>query len=257
MKRGSWRLLLILVLLGGIPSLLLAQLDLQYQSRSQEQLGSWKEGVKPKPVSGGNVELISVLADYQEPAASGKFPNPVKLQFYLDHTHDVFLTVRELDYRTYYWLDKVQPARPWEKGFQNVFTWPTDPVLQQLTPKLDLYDLGVLIRLDADSTSSVERVAPGVLYHSMPPSKINGYFFTLKTGEDARLVSAITQEATGKKGESQTFRRKRAGRPFTIHWDAKDAESGLYKLDITGFSLSTNQTISKEIHFFHQPFLAP
>ncbi len=257
MKRGSWGLLLVLVVLGGVPTQLFAQLDLQYQLRSQEQLGSWKEGVKPKPVSGGNVELISVLADYQEPGGSGNFPNPVKLQFYLDHTHNVFITVRELDYRTYYWLDKVQPARPWEKGFQNVLAWPTDPVLQQLTPKLDLYDLGALIRLDAESTSSVERVAPGVLYHKDAPSKIDGYLFTLKTGEDARLTASIRQKATGKDVETQTFRRKRAGRPFTIHWEAKDAEPGLYKLDITGFSLSTNQTISKEIHFFHQPFLAP
>jgi hypothetical protein len=250
-------MLLILVLLGGVPSLVVAQLDLQYQTRSQEKLGSWKEGVKPKPVAAGNVELISVLADYQEPGGSGNFPNPVKLQFYLDHTHDVFITVRELEYRTYYWLDKVQPARPWEKGFQNVLAWPTDPVLQHLTPKLDLYELGALIRLDAESTSSVERVAPGVLYHSAPPSQIDGYFFALKTGEDARLMATIIQEATGKDVETQTFRRKRAGRPFTIHWEANDAEPGLYKLDITGFSLSTNQTISKEIHFFHQPFLAP
>ena len=141
---------------------------MQYQSRSQEQLGHWKEGVKPKPVSGGNVELISVLADYQEPAASETFPNAVKLQFYLDDEHAVYLTVRELDYRTYYWLDKVQPARSWEQGFQNVFAWPTDPVLQRLTPKLDVYDLGALIRLDAESTSSIERVAPGVLYQRFP-----------------------------------------------------------------------------------------
>lgn len=247
----------LIVLVLFLPGILFAQTDLQYQSRSQEQLGNWKEGIKPKPVSGSNVELISVLADYQESIASGTFPTSVKLRFYLDDAHEVFLTVRELDYRTYYWLDKVHPARSWEKGFQNIFAWPTDPVLQQLTPKLDLYDLGALIRLDAESTSSVERVAPGVLYYRMPPSKIDGYFFTLKTGEDARLMASISQESTGKEVETQTFRRKRAGRPFTIHWEAKDAEPGLYKLDITGFSLSTNQTISKEIHFFHQPFLTP
>ncbi|HNP28274.1 MAG: hypothetical protein KC592_13295 [Nitrospira sp.] len=257
MKSGVLGLLLILVFLGGVPSRLLAQLDLQYQSRSQEQLGSWKEGVKPKPVSGLNVELISVLADYQELVSSENFPNAVKLQFYLDDKHAVYLTVRELDYRTYYWLDKVEPARVWEKGFQNVFAWPTDPVLQQLTPKLGLYELGALVRLDAESTSSIERVAPAVLYHKDAPSMIEGYFFTLKTGEDARLLASITQHATGKEVERQIFRRKRAGLPFTIHWDAEDAEPGPYKLDISGFSLSTNQPLSKEIHFYHQPILNP
>lgn len=257
MKRSAWVLLLICLLLGGVPALLLAQLDVHYQSRTHDQAGHWKEGVKPKPVSGGNLELISVLADYQEPVPSDTFPHSVKLQFYLDSPREVFLTVRELDYRTYYWLDKVQPAQAWEKGFQNVFAWPTDPVLQQLTPKLDLYDLGALIRLDADTTSTIERVAPGLLYHNTPPSKIDGYFFTLKTGEDARLIASITQKATGKEVETQTFRRKRAGRPFTIHWDATDAEPGLYTLDINGFSLSTDQALSKEIHFFHQPVLSP
>ncbi len=257
MQKGVLGLFLILVFIAGVPSLPWAQLDIQYQSRSQDHLGSWKEGVKPKPVSGLNIELISVLADYREPVSSDNFPNAVKLQFYLDDEHAVYLTVRELDYRTYYWLDKVEPARVWEKGFQNVFAWPTDPVLQHLTPKLGLYELGALVRLDAESTSSVERVAPAVLYHKDAPSKIEGYFFTLKTGEDARLLASITHNASGKEVERQLFRRKRAGLPFTIHWDAKDAEPGSYKLDISGFSLSSNQPISKEIHFYHQPIVNP
>ena len=257
MKGVGLRLLIILVWMGIASSTGWAQLNLDYQSRSQEQRGNWKEGVKPKPVGGSNVELISVLADYQEPVGSGNFPDSVNLQFYLEDEHVVYVTVRELDYRTYYWLDKVQPARSWETGFQNIFAWPTDPVLQQLTPKLDLYELGALIRLDAESPSSLERVAPAVLYYQEAPSTIGGYLFTLKTGEDARLLATIRQVSTGKEVDSQTFRRKRAGRPFTIHWDAKDAEPGLYKLDISGFSLSTNQTLSKEIHFYHQPSVAP
>lgn len=165
--------------------------------------------------------------------------------------------VRELDYRTYYWLDKVEPARVWEKRFQNVLAWPTDPVLQQLTTKLGLYQLGALIRFDAESTSSVEHVAPGVRYHKDAPSKIEGYVFPLKTGEDARLMAFITQHVTGKEVERQVFRRIRAGLLFTIHWDAKDAEPGSYTLDISGFSLSNNQTLSQEIHFYHQPILVP
>lgn len=257
MKRIVWGVLVLLLCVGGIPSLLLAQLELFYQLRSQEQSGSWKEGIRPKPVSGLNIELISVLADYQEPVPSEQFPGSVKLQFYLEDQHAVHLTVRELDYRTYYWLDKVTPAREWEKGFHNIFSWPTDPVLQQLRHELDLYDLGAVIRLDADSPSSKERVAPAVLYHKSLPSKIRGYKFTLTPGEDSRLMATIIQEATGKEMETQVFRRKRAGRPFTIHWEAKDAEPGRYRLDITGFSLSTNQPLTKEIHFYHQPDVNP
>lgn len=257
MPKYVWRWVLFLVFIGGIPCPVLAEPDVHYQLRTQEQSGSWNEGVKPKPVAGGTVELISVLADYQEPTSSGRLPASAKLQFYLDGSPDVFLIVRELDYRTYYWLDNVQPPRPWQKGFQNIFAWPTGPVLQQLTPKLELYDLGALIRLDAEATSSVEWVAPGVLYHHSPPSTIDGYVFTVKPGEDVRLKVSIFQQATGKEMKTQIFRRKRAGRPFPIHWKAKGAEPGLYTMEISGFSLSTNRAISKEIHFFHQPVLIP
>jgi hypothetical protein len=262
MQRDGGNLLLfltfvILVFGTGIPTLPIAQADVQYQTRNQEQFGIWREGIKPKPVSGGTVELISVLADYHEPVAQETFPSSLKLRFYLEDAHDIFLTVRELDYRTYYWLDDVQPNRAWEKGFQNIFVWPTAPVLQQLKPALDVYDLGVLIRLNVETSSSVERVAPGVLYHNTPPSTIDGYVFTLKPGEDVRLVATITQDATGGVVENQTFRRKPGGRPFTIHWKVKDADPGLYKLQITGFSISSNHTFTKEVYFFHQPTLTP
>jgi hypothetical protein len=257
MHRQAWKLLLILVCTAAFPSILGAQQDLQYQLRSDKAVGNWKEGIKPKPVAGSILELISVLADYQEPLPDGKFPPSGKLQFYLDEPHHVFLTIRELDYRTYYWLDHVTPSRPWEKGFQNAFVWPSDPVLQQLIPPLDLYDLGGLIRLDAETPSGVERIAPGVLFHHTPPSKIEGYVFTFTTGEDVRVLISILQEATGNTVDSRTFRRKRAGRPFTIHWKAGEAEPGFYKLEITGMSLSTNLAIAKDIYFFHQPFLQP
>ncbi len=251
MTRNSWGLCICLVFLGA-PSLLWAQLDLQYQKR-----GDRYEGVKPKPVSGYDIELISVLADYQEPVETEGFPKRVTLRFYLEGKDEVNLTIRELDYRAYYWLDKVQPAKPWKPGFQNMFTWPTDPVLNQLRPKLNLYEIGALVRLNTVTSSTVEEVAPAVLYHTKPPTQIEGYRFTMKTGEDARLLATIIEQDTGQEMDVQKFRRKRAGRPFTIQWDAKSAPQGAYLLKVTGFSLSTNESINKEINFYHQPSLEP
>ena len=244
------------LVLGGCalscPPQLHAQLDLQYQQR-----GDRYEGVKPKPVSGYDIELISVLADYQEPVEPEGFPKRVTLRFYLPGDEAVHLTVRELDYRAYYWLDRVQPVEPWKPGFQNEFTWPTDPVLSQLSPKLALYEIGALVRLNSATSSTIENVAPAVLYHTESPTQIDGYRFTMKTGEDARLIATIIQQDSGQEMDVQKFRRKRAGRPFTIQWDAKAAPPGSYALKITGFSLSTNQSITKEIHFYHQPSLIP
>ncbi len=236
-------------------SLTFAELALEYQSR-----GSYKEGIRAKPVSGNDIELISVLVDYQEPIPSKSFPKRLKVQFYLEKEMDkseVAMTVRELDYRVYYWLDSVKPKTPWGKGFQNVFTWPTDRVLNQLPQKMDMYELGALVRVNEPTVLLSERVAPAVLYHTQPPEHIEGYLFTLKTAEDSRLTFAVIQEETGKKVWTKTFRRKRAGRPFTIPWNAGEAAVGFYRAEISGFSLFTNDEISKNIRWFHQPSLHP
>jgi hypothetical protein len=252
MKPYIWAICIGFLYVGVTVTIAWAQLALQYQQR-----GDRYEGVKPKPVSGYDIELISVLADYHESVATESLPNRVTLRFYLDKEDTVHLTVRELDYQAYYWLDRVQPDTPWKPGFQNVFTWPTDSVLNQLSPQLHLYDIGALVRLRTDTASTIEQVAPAVLYHTTVPDQIDGYQFTLKTGEDARLKASIIRQENGQEMDVQTFRRKRAGRPFTIHWDAKAASPGWYVLKITGFSLSTNQSITKEVEFYHQPSLNP
>ncbi len=259
-KMKSYRKIFILssVLILLTPGHLWAQLDLQYQVREDHSSGDrWKEGVKPKPVSGFDIELISVLADYQEPISDELFPKQIKIRFYLDKEQSVSLTVRELDYRTYYWLNQKQLKKTWSAGFQNEFVWPTGPVLKELRPPVQLYDLGALVRLQTETTSSVQLIAPAVLYHSNPPAQIQGYVFTLKTGEDVRLEAKIIKKETGEIIDKQLFRRKRAGRPFSIRWKAEEESSGAYLLAIKGFSLSTNQAISQKIHFYHQRSLIP
>jgi len=45
-------------------------------------------------------------------------------------------------------------------GAENEFVWPTETVLKQLDAKLDMYELGVLVRLCKDTPRSMEDVAP-------------------------------------------------------------------------------------------------
>jgi hypothetical protein len=47
--------------------------------------------VKPKPVAGYDIELISVLVDYREEAK--RMPNQLKIRFYLERHSEVYLTV--------------------------------------------------------------------------------------------------------------------------------------------------------------------
>jgi hypothetical protein len=136
-------------------SVLLATTVLDYQNR-----GDRYEGVRPKPVSGYDIEVISVLTDYKD--STNQVPDQLRVKFYLKRQTAVNLTVREQDHRLFYWMDKVRPARGWEAGAENEFAWPTGTVLKQLDAKLNMYELGVLVRLGKDTPQSVEDVGgPG------------------------------------------------------------------------------------------------
>lgn len=236
-------LVLVLFLL---PHALWAESNLDYQNR-----GDRFEGIRPKPVSGYDIEVISALVDYQEPAE--QLPDQLRVAFFLQGQAPVHLTVREQDYRLFYWMDKVKPAKDWQAKSVNEFTWPTGTVLRQLDQKLNLYELGVLIRLRKGTPASVEDIAPAILYHARPPEKIGGYLFTMKTNGDARLSCKVYREGEPAELMTQSFRRIPGGRPFTVRWDAGGAQEGRYALVCKGYFLDTNQPLQQTVRFFHKP----
>ena len=176
----------------------------------------------------------------------------MKAQFYLAQLSQVHLTVRELDYRYYYWMDRVQPAQPWRLGFDNAFDWPTREVIQQLG-QITMYDLGVVARLDKSVPSKSERVAPVIFYYSELPPVIKGYLFTFKAGDDARLTCAVYKDGESEPLFTQIFQRQRGGRPFTVRWDSAQAGQGSYRLVLRGYFLETNTPIDQTVTFYHQP----
>jgi len=233
------------IVLLSMPLALWADSNLDYQNR-----GAHYEGVRPKPVSGYDIEVISVLADYLEPAT--QLPHQLRVGFYLQSQTPVHLTVREQDYRLYYWLDKVKPAKGWRAKSVNEYTWPTAPVLRQLDQKLNLYELGVLIRLGRETPAENEEIAPAILYHEQPPDKIGGYLFTMKTNGDARLSCKVFRGREQTELMTQAFRRIPGGRPFTVRWDAERAPEGQYALVCNGYFLDTNQPLRQTVRFFHR-----
>jgi hypothetical protein len=232
------------LLFFSLIQLALAQPWLQYQNR-----GNRFEGIKPKPVTGRDVDLISVLANYKE--ETKVTPKEYKVQFYLKQESKVYVTVRELNYKYYYWLDEVQPENPWRTGFQNVFKWDTETVIQKLDG-LDLYELGAVARLGKSVPSQIEQVAPVILYHDKPPSIIKGYLFTFKTASDAKVNCKIFKEGELKNVFAISFPRKRGGRPFTIRWDSLEATEGFYKLMVSGYFLDDNFPLDQTVVFYHQ-----
>lgn len=228
-----------------IPIPLFAQVDLEYQKR-----GNYYEGIRPKPVSGYDIEVLSVLVDYKEPGEG--LPEQLHVRFFLERPTDVHLTVREQDYRLFYWLDKVKLPRDWQAHTYNEFVWPSGHVLKKLDKNLNPYELGILIRLGQQNPSSVERMAPAIFYHTLPPPDIPGYLFTLKTNGDARLSCSIYRQGGDAAIITQVFRRIPGGRPFTVHWDARNADDGKYALICKGFFLDNNQPLQQTIRFHHR-----
>ena len=229
-----------------LPTILLAQSELEYQIRE-----GYYEGVRPKPVSGFDIELISVLADYQEQA--DRLPDQLRVKFYLENQTAVHLTVREQDYKLFYWLDRVKPGKDWHVKSLNDFTWPTAVVLRRLDQKLNMYDLGVLVRLRRESPTSVEEVAPAILYHSQLPGKVDGYLFTIKINGDGRLSCSIYREGEASAVMTKTYQRIPGGRPFTVRWEVKDAKEGTYSLVCKGYFLDSHQPIQQTVRFYHRP----
>ena len=236
----------ITLLLLIVPLSTWADSTLDYQNR-----GDRFEGIRPKPVSGYNIELISVLVDYQEPTT--QLPDQLRVAFHLQSQPAVHLTVREQDYRLFYWLDKIKPTKPWQANSLNEFTWPTGAVLRHLDQPFNIYELGVLIRLKKETPAVDEDVAPAILYHTRRPEKIGAYLFTMKINGDARLSCKIFRGREPTELMTQTFRRIPGGRPFTVRWETGAAQEGQYGLVCDGYFLDSNQHLTQTVRFFHRP----
>jgi len=162
--------------------------------------------------------------------------------------------VRELDYRYFYWLDRVRPQTPWRSGYGNVADWPTRDVIRQLDG-LRISDLGVVARLERESPSAVEKVAPVVFYQSQFPTQVTGYVFHFRIREDAKLKGAVYKASGGAPVFSVDLGRQRGGRPFSVSWNVTTprASEGVYRLVLSGYVLSNNDPVSQVVQFYHQP----
>ncbi len=246
-SRWIWAVPVVMVF-GALPAVLSAQVELEYQNR-----GRYHEGVKARPIASSEIELVSVLVDHREPV--GPLPDEIKVKFFLQDEVDVHLVVRELDYKHYYWLDRVQPPRPkpWSPGFHNVFQWSTDTVLRRLDRNMSVFDLGVLVRLKQKDPSLQEHIAPAILFYSRSPRSIGAYLFTLRTNGDARLSCSVYGEGAESPLWTQFITRNPGGRPFSVRWDASEAREGTYKLVVEGYLRDTGQALRQVVSFYHRP----
>ena len=178
-----WKAFCLAVMLSFASVASQAQEDLHYQKRANRY-----EGIRPKPVSGFDIELLSAQVDFADnPETLGE---RFHARFFLKQPGDVYLVVRELDYQHYYWLDKVVPKSPWQPGFGNVFDWSTADVVQ--APRRSAHlgpGRGRTPRAREPERRRGGR-ASGVL--PVPISHEGGrYVFRFRLREDAKVKGAI------------------------------------------------------------------
>ena len=221
-----------------------AQSPLDYQERPYAF-----EGVKRRPVSGFDIELLSVMADASEKAI--EIGDRMRLRFYLDRHRPAHLVVREIEQHVYYWLDRAKPPGDWTIGY-NTFSWPTT-VVRQL-PGLKPADLGVVIRLDREEPGAQESVAAASwLAPGEQGATARSYAFVFKLREDAQLKATIFDEPAGKPVIDEDLGSQRGGRPFLFRWDVAKTQAapGRYRLVIKGYLLTNNDPVSQVVLFVH------
>ena len=246
--RTRWLLVLCILMIQMNPAV--AQQDIQYQRR-----GNRNEGIKPRPVSGYDVELLSAVVDTQEDMS--RLGPMLGFRFFLKAPAGVYPLVRELENKHYYVLDDVQPRTAWQAGYGNVFEWPTGVVLGRLTA-FKPSDLGVVVRLGKAAPSVDENVAPAVFYQSGIPARVTGYRFVFSVRDDTAVTARVFREGEEKEVFSQRIARQPGGRPLVVKWTVADGEvsEGPYRMVLSGYFLANSKPIQQTVRFYHQPDIA-
>ncbi|MCB1057634.1 MAG: hypothetical protein KDD11_19205 [Acidobacteria bacterium] len=219
-----------------------AQVDLlKYGQRAHR----W-EGVRNRPVSGFDVELLGVQAQGDENLPD-RFDDQVSARFYLDARSPLYFVARERFPKTYYWLDRVEPARTWDQRNVNIFSWPAGDVLRPLG--LDPSDLVFLARLDWERPRRQEHVAPVLL--SERRQEISSYRFTFKTNSRAKVRARVFAANGTHHWQSGALTEVEGDTPFDLVWPCSDQPDGTYRLVLEGYFLRDNSKVSQEVTFTH------
>jgi len=204
------------------------------------------EGLKPNPVSGLGIELLSAVINYQE-TEKRTIPSRYKLKFYLPET-SAHITVRELIPTHFYWMDQVR--QPWQKGL-NIYEWPTKEVIAPL--KLQKSKLGVVVHNIKYDGRDVEFISPVAFYHYKTPSKITAYRFAFKINCEANLSYTVFQRGNNTPMKKVELGKQTVGEPFSIIWDCLNMPENDYELVIEGYCVNNGINVLHSVLFHHQP----
>ena len=227
--------------------------DREYRMR-----GDYWEGTKTKPVSAeyGLFGLVLIAAQAKASPAIDNASEQFHARFFLNKPQPVYLMVQERVHLNNYLLDKVQPTKLWQAGFNNDFAWPTAQVIDKLN--LHLGDLVAIARLNGDKPSEEETVAPVLLYSTpSPPKTVDGYVFSFYSLDAVKLSWQVQEKCNGKPiFKPKELGYKLGGSVFDVDWSAANVRTGEYCLVVEGQRWGNNHSaVRQTVIFYHQPVI--
>jgi hypothetical protein len=161
--------------LFAIPTLILVGQSQQWKNEHEKD-NRW-EGLIGEEQGGLDWEIRSFLGDAVE-----KYPmnlnKDLTLKWYVPDAARAFVTGQEVNPALYYLMLPKPRFLNDTPGWRSFTNWRTVDVL--LNNKIDSTQLGVLIRLGDDNVGNT-RLAPGLIYFSKPPTKVQTYHLDIFT----------------------------------------------------------------------------
>lgn len=235
--------------------------SLFYQDR-----GDRSEGIKARPVSGFDIELLAVIPSRR--GAQQTFGELETIQFVLpEYTRpplnipqfdqDVHVYVRRLQLKSpYYMLDTIVPDSPWEWGSENQYSWPTREVLEPISDQIRPRDLVGFVRLGPKDPSARDVIVPLRFFENGSSTNVEQYQFWFILNGRAEVSAKIFQASDGRWQEvwNQGEPKNRSPRrPFPVEWSSIDQPTGWYRLSL---SMSVDGA-GQDVFFYHDAEASP
>jgi len=170
-----------------------------------QERGNYWEGVADRKVSGVKYEILSFRVGNLLPPT---LPSELTITFQhgicdspdSNHTAcSVAPVIQTLDRTEYYRLDRIDPSgHQWQPNRVCEFSWGTENVLEQLSPRPAADELGVLVRLDGLAARDNIRVAPVLLRDTAEGSvEVETYVLDIWAHRKATVSIGVGQEVSG------------------------------------------------------------
>jgi hypothetical protein len=163
-------------------------------------LGNRWEGLFGENQGSPAWELRSFVASVEPYLMDANANANLKIKYYVPGETEAFIKAQVIDRTRSYLMEPKPGALGNNKGWRDFAGWPTKDVL--LPKRIASKDLGVLIRLGADS-EAVNTFAPAIVYYSAAPPSPKTYRFDFFT---ALALKKFTFDVYDAKGNRHTYK---------------------------------------------------